>query len=258
MRWAIAVGGVSVILAVVLIFFYLLWVVFPLFLPADSRLTGEPVTPQWGDTRPVYLSIEEQREVGLRIDGSGELAFFEAATGRMLEQSRLPIADDAELALATESVELDGLVAAATSSGDVLLLRHQYEIRFDGGVETRRIVPELEYPYGPAPLLESTGTAPAFLALSDNDRGLILASATRDGLLRLNRSAKRENFLTGTVELEPEIRELRLGYTVSGLAVSGNHRWLYVGDDTAGRHAADTHGFLAFLDLDLRDPRFFE
>ena len=37
-KWLIAVGGVGVILAVVMIFFYLLWVVFPLFMPASSEM----------------------------------------------------------------------------------------------------------------------------------------------------------------------------------------------------------------------------
>ena len=51
-RWLIAVGGVSVILAVVLIFFYLLWVVFPLFLPAGARVEAPLSVPGWRDTEP--------------------------------------------------------------------------------------------------------------------------------------------------------------------------------------------------------------
>ena len=64
MRWLIAVGGIGVILAVVLIFFYLLWVVFPLFLPASSHVGENRVMPGWSGSEPVYLSIEEQQEVG--------------------------------------------------------------------------------------------------------------------------------------------------------------------------------------------------
>jgi molecular chaperone DnaJ len=37
-----------------------------------------------------------------------------------------------------------------------------------------------------------------------------------------------------------------------------HHRGGDVGDDAARGHAADSHGFLAFLDLDFGDPRFFE
>ena len=45
MRWLIAIGGVAVIWAVVLIFFYLMWVVFPLFLPAETRLVDGAAVP---------------------------------------------------------------------------------------------------------------------------------------------------------------------------------------------------------------------
>ena len=61
-RWAIAVGGVGVIAAVVLIFFYLLWVVFPLFLPADTHLVGDREVPAWKGSEPLYLAVEEQQE----------------------------------------------------------------------------------------------------------------------------------------------------------------------------------------------------
>ena len=37
-----------------------------------------------------------------------------------------------------------------------------------------------------------------------------------------------------------------------------HHGRLHVRDIAAGGHAADTHGFLAFLDLDLGDAGFLE
>ncbi len=37
-----------------------------------------------------------------------------------------------------------------------------------------------------------------------------------------------------------------------------HHGRLHVRHVAAGRHAADTHRFFAFLDLDLRDTRFLE
>ena len=50
-RWLIRIGGISVILAVVLILFYLLTVVFPLFTPASTHL--EPLGSQsaWRNQR---------------------------------------------------------------------------------------------------------------------------------------------------------------------------------------------------------------
>jgi phosphate transport system permease protein len=235
-RWAIAVGGVGVIAAVVLIFFYLLWVVFPLFLPAETRLTDEREVPAWRGSDPVYLAVEEQREVGLRLSTAGTAEFFETATGRPVQIQRLPLAEGTVPLLAAEAVEQHGLLALATDAGEVLVLRHQYETRFQGGVESREILPTLEFPYGETALLELKDTELAGLAVSDNDEGLLLAAAGRDGSIRVNLVGKSENFLSGEVTLEPKIVETRVDFPVTALAVSGNQRWLYLGDDSGRVH----------------------
>jgi phosphate transport system permease protein len=235
-RWLIAIGGVAVIWAVVLIFFYLLWVVFPLFLPAETRLAeGQPM-PGWRDSTPVYLAVEEQQEVGLRLSGAGDLNFFDVTSGHSLREAKLSAGAAAGLALAAEAVERNGLVAVATRDGEVLAFRHRYETRFEGGVESRSIEPVLEYPYGEAPLLDLAGSAPSALAVSDNATGLLIAAASADGLVRVNQASKNENFLSGEIELQPEVRELRVAFPPSGLAVSGNQRWLYLGDDQGRIH----------------------
>jgi phosphate transport system permease protein len=235
-RWAIAAGGISVILAVVLIFFYLLWVVIPLFLPADIRPVEERVIPGWEDSSARLVSVEEQQEVGLRLSDAGEIMFFNVSSGEELRTERLPLDEGDGVVLATNAVDAFGHVAAASDSGDVLVFRHQYETRFPGGVETREIVPELTFPYGATPLLDMPSGDLAGLAVSDTDEGLLLAAADRSGLVRINAGEKSANFLTGEVTLEPNIRETRVEFTVTGLAVSGDHRWLYLADDTGRVH----------------------
>ena len=66
MRWAIAVGGIGVIGAVVLIFFYLVWVVFPLFVSAETRLADEWQAPDWGNATTLYLAVDEQHREFVR------------------------------------------------------------------------------------------------------------------------------------------------------------------------------------------------
>jgi phosphate transport system permease protein len=244
-RWAIAVGGVSVIAAVVLIFFYLLWVVFPLFIPAETRLVAQSEIPRWRNSESVYLAVEEQQEVGLRLSTSGEVEFFGVATGQSLQTSRLPLGDGSKPVLAAEAVERHGLVAVATDAGDVLVLRHQYETRFQGGVETREILPQLDFPFGEAPLLSIPGGDPVGLAISDSEDALLIAAAGRDGLVRINRVSKSENFLSGEVTLEPDIRETQVGFPLTAVAVSGNQRWLYLGDEDGRVHLFSLPGLVA-------------
>jgi phosphate transport system permease protein len=234
-RWAIAVGGVGVIGAVVLIFFYLLWVVFPLFLPASVKSIGEHAMPGWAGNRAVFLAVEEQREVGLRLSGSGELAFFMAATGEPLQTLNLSRPGGSAPVLAAPAVEGQGLVGVATEAGDILAFRHLYETRFSGGVETREIVPVIDYPYAEAALLRLPAGVVTGVALSDSDDALLVAAAGGD-LIRVNLAHKSENFLTGEVTIEPSVSELTVDFRVTALAVSANHRWLYAGDDQGFVH----------------------
>jgi phosphate transport system permease protein len=200
--------------------------------------------PGWHDSTPVYLAVEEQQEVGLRLSGSGDLTFFEVASGRSLEDAKLA-GESAGVALAAEAVERQGLVAAATRGGEVFVFRHRYETRFAGGVESRSIEPILEYPYGASPLLDLSGTAPSALAMSDNATGLLIAAAAADGLVRINFARKNENFLSGEIELQPDVREMRVAFPPSGLAVSGNQRWLYLGDGDGRIHRYSLPGLAA-------------
>jgi phosphate transport system permease protein len=243
-RWAIAIGGVAVIWAVVLIFFYLVWVVVPLFLPAETRLVEERAMPEWRGTSAVYLSLEEQQEVGLRLSSTGELAFFNVETGQPVRTLQLPGGATAAPLLAADAIEGRGLVAVALDSGGILVFRHHYETSFEGGVETRLIDPRLDFPYGEEALLTLPGAGLAGLALSDNDDGLLIAALGSDGSLRVNLLAKTENFLTGEVTLEPDLRETQVDFPATALAVSGNHRWLYLGDTDGQVHRYSLPGLV--------------
>jgi phosphate transport system permease protein len=230
-RWLIAVGGVGVIGAVVLIFFYLLWVVFPLFLPAKAHL-DEPIDiPAWANTDVVYLAVDEQIEVGLRLTDDGTARFFHVADGETVLETRLPLEPGARIAAVAESVEHNGNIAVASNDGSVYVFRHQYEITFSGGVETRRITPTLTYPYGEASLMTLPFPAVSGLAYSDGDSEAVIAAIGASGRVKATVASKSENFMTGEVTLETDTRQAQVTFNPTTIAVSGNHRWLYLGDN---------------------------
>ena len=57
MTWFMGFGGISVIIAIVLIFFYLLYVVFPMFLPAHMERVGEYSMPAADKGNTLHLAI---------------------------------------------------------------------------------------------------------------------------------------------------------------------------------------------------------
>ena len=63
----IGLGGLMVIAAVLLILFSLAYVVAPLFMPASMSKSAIGANLEWGGDRTVYLSVEEQQQVALRL-----------------------------------------------------------------------------------------------------------------------------------------------------------------------------------------------
>ena len=64
-RYFVAIGGISVIIAILLIFFYLLQVVIPMFESAEVQQSQSYTAP--GEGKTLYLGLEEQGGVGVRL-----------------------------------------------------------------------------------------------------------------------------------------------------------------------------------------------
>ena len=75
-HYVMAIGGISVILAIVLIAFYLFYVVMPMFSPAHLEQHASYSLPGNADSDTLLYQMEEQREVGMRLDSDGQLVFF--------------------------------------------------------------------------------------------------------------------------------------------------------------------------------------
>ena len=86
-RYAMSFGGVSVIAAIMAIFFYLFAVVLPLFEGAEITAPTEYAAP--GDTDVVHLALEEQAEIGVRFGADGRATFFRTEDGALIERHAL-------------------------------------------------------------------------------------------------------------------------------------------------------------------------
>jgi phosphate transport system permease protein len=230
-RTLIGLGGISVIFTVVLLFLYLVWAVLPLFLPAQTTFQAISVMPDWREDRSVFLSIESQRKIGLRISSRGRGEFFRVNDGSTIDRFDLPLAASAQILFAREAQEGNGLVALALDSGDVLIFRHQYGMHSNGESETAKMVPVIDFPYTPNPLFRMPNGDISRLVYSDGEDGLILAAAAMNGLVRIKRAVKVLDEKSGELTLQSHQDEIGPEFNITGMAVSGNHRWLYLGDD---------------------------
>lgn len=243
-RRLIGLGGLAVIAAIVLIFFYLVFIVAPLFEPVTTRLAPAGRLPAAVTGKPLLLGLEEQGEVGMRISTGGQVDFFLVTDGAVLLSHGL--ADgDGSLTAAAEAIEHNGLVAVAGADGGVRVFRHAYQTRFEGGVEQRTVVPRVEFPYGEAPLLQLDDSTARAVALSESDRGLALAVLDDAGRITVLAGDRVENLLTGEATLDAALSVVDGYEDAAGIALSGNHESVYVGD---------RHGKLSRLPLKGLQP----
>ena len=235
-RWYVLVGGLAVLAAITLIFFFLAYVVVPLFKGAD--LTVEPpLHPAWLQDagKPLVYALEEQNEAGMRVSEQGVALFFNAQTGEELSRTSLPIPAGVTVTASAKDQPGTPLVVLGLSNGQALVFRHTYRVTYPGGNKT--ITSAIEYPYGDAPIaLDPQGRALERVSLNASDASLILAGSTGDQLnvLQLTRE---ESMMTGEVTNEQKRIELpQMNQAVKAIFIDPRQQWLYV---INGRAQAD-------------------
>jgi phosphate transport system permease protein len=239
-RHAIAAGGVFVIVAVTLIFFYLLYEVMPLF--KSASITHVTTYSRPGDTDAVtrLLAIEEQGEKAMRLTSSGKVTLFDARTGAVDQDSVLPIPAGAEVTAVAEGELGARAVVAGFSSGEVLMFRHDYKVTYPVG-QQRVVTASIAYPNGDEPVrLAPEGVSLTSVALSDNEDLLLYLAVGGDGHLYGKLFEKEEDFISGDIVIEEA--PLRLPATtgrVVAIALSPNARFLYLTLDTGSLEMYD-------------------
>lgn len=228
-RWYFTVGGLLVLVAITLIFFYLGQVVAPMFQGAE--LNSQPaLKPDWfsqSPDKPLLLAIEEQNQMAMRLSADGQVLFFDLNTGALVTRQSLPLPEGTQIVSVGEDAPGTHQLALGLSNGQALVVQHEYHISFPNNQKT--ITPQLLYPFGQAPItLDEEGKPLDKVGISINRSTLLLAGATGAHIhaVRLSRS---ENLLTGEQSLEEERLNLpQLSGTIKALIVDPRQMWLYV------------------------------
>ncbi|MDH4568197.1 ABC transporter permease subunit [Pseudomonas sp. BN414] len=236
-RWYVLVGGLAVLGAITLIFFYLAYVVLPLFKGAEltARKEQSPAWLQQDAGKPLLLALEEQNMVGMRVSDKGEVQFFSSKDGSALKRQQLPLPTGASVVSIGQDQPGSPLVVLGLSNGQALIFKHSYKITYPDNHKT--IEPQVSFPYGETPMaLDAQGRAIEHVALSINDETLILAGSTGNQL-HVQQVVSEENMLTGETTQEQSRVELpQMVEPIKAIYIDPRHQWLYV---LNGRAQAD-------------------
>ena len=179
-RYGVIAGGLGVIVAVVMIFFYLLYVVFPLFLPATAEPVSQYAVPDLALGKTVLLEVEEQNEVAVRFTDTGQVIFFQVATGKPVLTEAVKLPEGAHIVSFSQgSPNNEGAVIYGLSDGKAVIVKHQYKITYPNNV--RLITPSLDYPMGEAPLvIDESGAALEKIAVKIGDDASTIVAKSAD------------------------------------------------------------------------------
>lgn len=218
----IAVGGSSVILAVLLICFYLLYEVAPLFQGATIDKARSFALPAGEAGKSLYLTSEEQAEVGFRVAENGDMIFFDLANGDVMNRVVNPHSS-VPTAFAVES-DTSHEIAFGYEDGRILVAKHVYKITYPNG--ERLITPSIEFPYGEEGVQVADYPIRNITMRDSSDR--MTLAIMGDQQADVIRFTKDVNFITEEVELTEERQSLPFVADTQALLLSGDQRYLYM------------------------------
>lgn len=222
------VGGISVIVAVSAIFFYLASVVVPLFMPPGVDNRQQYAAPGAAGQTTLAYSGEEQREIGSRIGSQGAITFFRFDTGAVLAETQVPVPAGVQITSASLGELRSYSQGFGLSNGTVVLVKQGYTVTFPDN--KRLITPALSYPLGEAPLpVDAQGKPISLLGIQQSDDGSTIVALTEDRRLLVSAVNITTNPMTGESKSEVQQSEISPAPTdIRQLVIESKQRELYV------------------------------
>lgn len=250
---SMAVGGIGVILSIVLIFFYLAYVVFPLFLSAEMEKSTNYSLPAATQGETLHLAIEEQNRVAVRFTDKAKAVFFNVKTGDVVENIDVALPAKTKISSFTTSKIAKGFVAFGLENGKITFAQHKYKTRYLA--EGKKIIPSLIYPLGENPIEMDNGKhALTHVALMHDEEKATLVAYTDDNRLLLNQLVFEDELTdeddAEEISFENTLIEIPNIQYVNKLLIDTSQSLLYV---------AHNNGEVSLIDIsDLDDIQVLE
>ncbi|MDO6513985.1 ABC transporter permease subunit [Neptuniibacter sp. 2_MG-2023] len=229
----IAFGGISVIVAILLIFFYLLYEVAPLFESADIERwqeNNQQVAPYSvpGEGKTLYLTMEEQAEIGLRITDLGQLVFFNTLNGDVIKQETINVPAGATVTSFAIASEYSGIFALGFSNGEALVFKQSYKSTYPNDI--RVITPEVVYPLGAEPITISEGPVDVLALNGGEDEWTIVGG--QKSKLTATEVTLSLNIITDEVSAETNSFALpNMNISAKKLLLMPDRSWMMIASD---------------------------
>ncbi|QUN04717.1 ABC transporter permease subunit [Shewanella yunxiaonensis] len=195
-RAGVTIGGIMVFVALLLIFFYLLYVIKPVFDAAKViPLSSVPVAT---DGKTLMVGADEQNELIYRVNEQGQVDFFRVADSSKKVLS-LPVPEGTKVVSSAASVPNQQLFALGLDNGQALLAGIDFSVSYPNN--QRLITPGIRYPMGePLVTVDDHGSPLQQLVFAYNSDKISFAYCGKDQHWFLTRLGGEQNMLTEEVE----------------------------------------------------------
>lgn len=226
-RIVVSIGGLGTICAILLIFFYLVYEVLPLF--RDANIAEGDYFPELVSGSVLLLEVDAEAGVALRIDDQGRASFHDLESGVLLASEPLATASGAMLTEIAEDSADSGLFAAVFADGNVLVAG--WDTVPDPIVGA--LSPRLAFPFG-LQSYQLPGNRPVrALAMRTGQGRLGLAAVATDGqaVLLEEVAAGASAGLVAAPQPGPAVTQYELpldGLEVERILLPQDPRWMFL------------------------------
>ncbi|MDM7999385.1 MAG: hypothetical protein QUS33_05125, partial [Dehalococcoidia bacterium] len=225
--YAIGAGGVAVLASILLIFLYLLYEVAPMFMPASVKEEAIYALPAGAGQETLYLSVEEQNEIGLRVTRTGQFLFFNVRDGSANQAVQLPLAPGVAISSFAIDSEESRYMVFGLSNGSAIIARHQYRTAYPEG--KRVITPWIEYPYGEQPLpLSAKGSALRQISLRQAGERVVVIANDGTGLAGIELAIEESFDGERSVETSALALPAIAGTDIRQILIDLSQQWIFV------------------------------
>lgn len=176
----IGFGGIFVVLAITLIFVYLLVESWPLFKKAEFDQTQRYQSQQVA----LWVDMDEYNQTGIRLLPTGEVQYFTVKDGQTSASEQLALPQGVTISRIQRSAILQGLVGVGLSNGQLLVFKPNYSVDVAVDGKSKTVHPSLMFPYGTTPLTVNDAHQPLTnFAMRDDDGVLQVFAAANNQVL---------------------------------------------------------------------------
>lgn len=227
-KFGIGLGGIAVILAVMLIFGYLFYVVLPIL--KSAHMEAVPTAEISVNPDAIYSHVDEYGELLTRLYPNARIDVTHTDSGETVQSWQISVPEQVQLVSVSMMNRSAGLYALGFSDGHVLIINIGSRVSY-GEQQVRTVHPVISFPFGEDRLALTANKSLQQLSAAGDEEEFKIAALTAPKAITLYRYEAKSSMLDDEVSLERVGEEtFELEVTPKFLLMEPDGNYLFAAD----------------------------